>query len=272
MYYDVETYREVYDKTYSEIKNYNFHNLVKDIYVDIYAAYVDGKILDAGCGEGIHLKRMLKNGHDAFGIELSSVCCEKYLADVPHENIDILNFAKKGKYFDGLICMDVLEHIPYENIDDIIISLSRMAKSAFFGIANHSDVLNGVELHLIQQDSSWWIEILKKYYKKVYFIGDQFEGKFYYIYCTNQENENKFYIEVNSILKTCVEIDSDRMHLLNIYNEKKIEITQLNTKIIQQDNTIRLMYQELESIKHSRGYRLLVKYRIWRDKIKELFI
>lgn len=271
MNYKVDVYKNIYDNTYNKVENYNFHNLVKDIYVDVYAAYVNGRILDAGCGEGIHLKRMLRNGYNAFGIELSTVCCEKYLCDVPHENTDILSFSQKGEYFDGLICMDVLEHIPYENINDTIESLSKIADSAFFGIANHSDVLNGIELHLIQKGYDWWLNTLKKHYKIVQFITEQFDSKFFYIYCSNHENISKFYSDVNNILKRCISIDNERIRLLSMYEEGRSAINKLNNNIIQKDNQIFELNEELNNICNTRGYRLLVKYRLWRDRVKEIF-
>lgn len=256
MNYKKDMFQSIYDNTYSSIENYNFHNLVKDMYVDVYAAYINGKILDAGCGEGIHLKRMLKNGHDAYGIELSKVCCEKYLKDVPHENSDIIGFAKKGQIFDGLICMDVLEHIPYENIDETIFSLSKMSNSAFYGIANHSDVLNGVQLHLIQENNNWWKEELSKYYKNVIFITDQFNGLFYYFYCYNKDcSYNSFYNRVNSLIKGCICIDDEREKAIaQIKQEKKNnkdnEII-LKNKINYLENTIKQKDIQILSIEQN---------------------
>lgn len=188
--------KDTYDFVYRERSNeYNFFNEIKNLSVDAYATLLvgrGGKILDAGCGEGIHLKRLLGKGFNAFGIELSSVCCQEFLQDTPHENIDILSFAKKNQEkFDSLICMDVLEHIPYDSIGITIASLSTLSTNAFFGIANHSDIYKGKQLHLIQEGVEWWTKELSKYYSNVYFLGEQFEGLFYYFYCENHLQKNK---------------------------------------------------------------------------------
>ena len=185
----------IYDNIYATVKNYNFYDDIKNKYVDAFANLIDGKIIDAGCGEGIHLKRLLTKGYDVFGIEISEVCCENFLKNIPHENIDILSYCNKGKKFDGLICMDLLEHLDPSQIEETVESLSGIAPTAFFGIANHSDVINGVELHLIREDSLWWRGLLGKYYSKCYILSElsytSNEKIFFMIYCSNDESIQK---------------------------------------------------------------------------------
>lgn len=185
----------IYDNIYATVKNYNFYDDIKNKYVDAFAKLIDGKIVDAGCGEGIHLKRLLTKGYDVFGIEISEVCCENFLKNMPHENIDILSYCNKGKKFDGLICMDLLEHIDPSQIEETVESLSGIAPTAFFGIANHSDIINGVELHLIRQDSLWWSGLIGKYYRKCYILSElsyaSNEKIFFMIYCSNDDSIEK---------------------------------------------------------------------------------
>ena len=172
--------KNVYDKIYSVNLDYNFHYPPKDLMVDLYAQMVGGKILDAGCGQGIHLRRLLENGVDAFGVEMSEVCCQKYLYDLPHENSDICSFAAQSdQQFDGIVCFDVLEHIPVELINKTIESLATLAPSALLGLANHSDIQCGEELHLVQEDIEWWIRKLSPYYSAVYPIVTYFGGRFF---------------------------------------------------------------------------------------------
>ena len=282
MEYSTETYKRIYDDAYTAIDNYNYHNVVKDIYVDVYAAYVNGKILDAGCGEGIHLKRMISSGHDAFGIELSTVCCDKYLQDIPHKNIDILSYAREGHSFDGLICMDVLEHIPPENINETLMALSKLSNSAFLGIANHSDIINGVELHLIREDKNWWNKILHKYYKNVHFLTEQFDGKFYYFYCSVHEQEDSFYFKINDIIRQAIKIDEERIEAIEAAQKNKKEnsvltnehvslqkklselenaIRELNEKIAHDSIVIAKKENEIKDIYDSRGWLWLQRFR-----------
>ena len=67
--------------------------------------------------------------------------------------------------FDLLTCLDVMEHIEKKYVNNIIQNFSRISNYAVLSIANHSDILNGVELHLIQEDMSFWKPLLENYFK-----------------------------------------------------------------------------------------------------------
>ncbi len=200
--------KKVYDGIYEKIDNYNFYDNTKNKYVDAFAKNIKGRILDAGCGEGIHLKRLLLNGCDVFGVEISEVCYDKFLKDLPCENTDILSYTKKHIKYDGVICMDVLEHIDPSEVEETVSQLSKSAPQAMFGIANHSDVLNGVELHLIREDRSWWVNLLLKYYSRC-FVVNSFsycsEDKiFFMIYCDNNQERNGHSLLSDENKKTCI--------------------------------------------------------------------
>jgi 2-polyprenyl-3-methyl-5-hydroxy-6-metoxy-1,4-benzoquinol methylase len=136
-------------------------------YVIDFTRTVDGKVLDAGCGRGSVLRHMLDNGVDVFGVELSKSACDMYLQGVPHANADIISWADQGHTYDGLVCTDVLEHIPPDQIDGVIDALSRLSPRGLLGIANHSSIHNGHELHVIQKGHRWWMAKLGEKFSKV---------------------------------------------------------------------------------------------------------
>lgn len=202
----MDTSKDIYDKIYAFNSNYNFHYPPKDVIVDLYAKSVGGYILDAGCGQGIHLRRMLENGIDAFGIEISTICCQKYLGGLPHENIDICSFASQSeRLFNGIVCCDVLEHIPLGRLDETIESLTSLAPSALLGLANHSDIQCGEELHLIQEDIEWWTRKLSLFYSFVYPVASYFDGKFFCVEVSQLSSidqlESKWRRENGSVLQ-----------------------------------------------------------------------
>jgi len=131
------------------------------------------KALDVGCGRGHYLKYLLKKGYTLTGLEPSNYVFEKDLKGLPviKGTIDDI----KDQY-DALFAMDVLEHIAPEDIDGQLEKLAKHAPKALYGIANHSDVWDGVELHLIQQPAIWWFEKLRNYYSEVQIVeqGDRF--------------------------------------------------------------------------------------------------
>lgn len=184
--------QDIYDAVYTDIDNYNYFDYLKNSIVDLFCQVYKGEVLDAGCGQGIHLKRLLACEVSVFGIELSEVCCNKYLKGFPHKNSDIVSFSQNNKQFKAIICMDVLEHIPLSDLSENLTALSRMLKkggAVLFFIANHSDKINGIELHLIQEDEHWWKEKLEQFFPHVTFLTSQFQGRGFYFFCCKEITE-----------------------------------------------------------------------------------
>jgi 2-polyprenyl-3-methyl-5-hydroxy-6-metoxy-1,4-benzoquinol methylase len=142
-------------------------NAEKLPYVLEFVRSIDGNILDAGCGRGSVLRFMLNNGIDAFGIELSKAACDMYLGDLPHANADIASWASQGVTYGGLVCLDVLEHVPEDQIDDVLDGLAKLAPTGLLGIANHSSIHNGHELHVLQRSRAWWDRKLRAFFSTV---------------------------------------------------------------------------------------------------------
>jgi len=188
---EIEIQKSVYDRIYQNAEGYNKFDSRKNLYVDVYARSIDGPVLDAGCGEGIHLKRLIAAQVDAFGIDLSEVCCQKFLAGIPHRNEDIIAHAQGDARYSGAICMDVLEHIPPDLLEATLEALATLSPSVLLGIANHSDFQEGVELHPIQEDSSWWLDRLGAHFSRCELIQEfQYPGgepRFFLIECDRED-------------------------------------------------------------------------------------
>lgn len=189
----------VYDDVFTNDAGFDvldISNEPKLKYVLSFAKSVDGTVLDAGCGRGSVLRHMLDNGVDAFGVELSKSACEMYLQNVPHANADIISWADQGHTYPGLICTDVLEHIPPDQIEGVIEALARLAPRGLLGIANHSSIHNGHELHVIQKGHKWWVSKLQARFGKVVVVPpaaddavliDHFKAdRFFFIQVENQ--------------------------------------------------------------------------------------
>jgi 2-polyprenyl-3-methyl-5-hydroxy-6-metoxy-1,4-benzoquinol methylase len=175
--------RDLYNKIYTLNGNYN-HNLdYKLVHVLKFVEGIKGKILDAGCGEGYYLRGLLKEGYDVYGVELSEVCCKMHLEKIPHECSSIIEHALKNIKYEAVICSDVLEHISYEEVEANILALASMASKALIGVANHSEIQQGHELHIIQENELYWEDLLSKYYKNVYLI--RLSDRFYFFNCEN---------------------------------------------------------------------------------------
>lgn len=217
------TLKDIYDSIYLNTEKYNFYDEMKNCVVDLFCSTVNGRVLDVGCGEGIHLKRINSKGVDAFGIELSTVCCQKYLQTTPHKNIDILSFSKERDIFEGAICMDVLEHIPYSEINENIEAIKKIIDpqkgQVLFCIANHSDVQQGEELHLIQENYQWWSSKLSASFPFVHYLGQQFGGRCFYFVCAVSERfeSSVQFTLISEAISRLLEINQKKENLITEY-------------------------------------------------------
>ena len=157
----VEGYKLSNGKTRTSEKAYNgkstliFAKLIKDI-------ILKNKIitmLDYGCGKGFFYKnpsnqnglkiKSLKNYWN-IDIDLYDPCFEE------NANLD------ENKYYDLVICIDVLEHIPTNDIDWILEKLLNKAKKyLFINVACHPAIAllpNGENAHVNIQEPKWWHE------------------------------------------------------------------------------------------------------------------
>jgi hypothetical protein len=63
-------------------------------------------------------------------------------------------------------CTDVMEHIPTEDVDRVLVNILQAAQHVFFQISCEDDVcgaLIGQPLHLTVQPYAWWLEKLQKF-------------------------------------------------------------------------------------------------------------
>lgn len=122
-------------------------------------------VLNIGSGKGNLEKVLLKRNN----LKIISCDLDNFLENViPHQfiRIDLSNYETLESLpkVDALTCLDVLEHIEEKHLDYIFSKLSSLSNNLFFTIANHSDVINGIELHLIQKPKNYWDIILQKYF------------------------------------------------------------------------------------------------------------
>lgn len=125
-------------------------------------SYTD--VVDLGCGRGYYIKPLLNSSVRVMGVEPSHYLITYDLKGLPVTESGILFY--NGKH-EAMYCMDVLEHIEPSQLDETLQKLTQIAKHGLFGIANHSDIWQEQELHLIQEDSDWWKTKLKQHFKKV---------------------------------------------------------------------------------------------------------
>jgi len=89
-------------------------------------AYLDGllpeeHILDAGCGEGVLVKEYRMRGYEIVGVDLN------YDSEYVRQG-SILELDYSDAIFDHVLCLDVLEHLSYDEQERAIAEFDRVLK------------------------------------------------------------------------------------------------------------------------------------------------
>jgi predicted TPR repeat methyltransferase len=118
------------------------------------------KVLDFGCAKGFFVKGLRRLGVDAYGVDISKYAIKNADKEVK-KYVKLVNGNIKGNY-KWIISKDVLEHISYGEIDDVLQILYNVGQKMFFIIPlgkNKRFIIPEYEsdiTHSIREPLSWW--------------------------------------------------------------------------------------------------------------------
>ena len=139
--------------------------------ITYFGITADARILDFGCAKGysVHGLRML--GYEAYGVDVSEYAISKAPKEVNGYVKKIEPFEPLNAQFDWIICKDILEHLPYDKIDE---QLQIFAES-LHGIGGlivmvplgdgekyYIDAYENDATHIIRENLQWWTDKLTK--------------------------------------------------------------------------------------------------------------
>jgi hypothetical protein len=164
-------YKTVYTDIFKNNINYNYPSSVSYEKAINYFKIVNNtkkieKIADVGSGRGNLIKEINKIYKDKiYSYDLECYYDTTEYNNVLFKQINLCDnsFVELEKV-DFLFCLDVLEHLEENKIKNILKTFSKFSNYSFFTIANHSDIIGGVELHLIQKNHFYWDEIINNYF------------------------------------------------------------------------------------------------------------
>jgi ubiquinone/menaquinone biosynthesis C-methylase UbiE len=87
------------------------------------------KLLDVGCGGGVHIKHYLKTGAKCSGIDLSDTMIELAKKNCPNADFKVGSMLKlpyKSNSFDIITCSLAIDYV--ENLDKVLKEMSRVLK------------------------------------------------------------------------------------------------------------------------------------------------
>lgn len=152
-----------------------------DYLIPVFLSHFENQIkpndshLDFGCGTGRSALPLLSARMDVHLVDISENCLDP--------DIFLLQLKKTIHFTQGCLwdlpsqlkpakwitCMDVLEHLPQDKVDEALRGMSiRMTQGGFFSIYLQDEQFGqkvGQKLHLTVQPASWWIKRISKYFK-----------------------------------------------------------------------------------------------------------
>lgn len=121
------------------------------------AAYDDARTaLDFGCGNGHAVRAMRAAGHEWFGLEYSQAAFDKYLAEPWFFVGETTQFA--DRQFDLLYSTEVLEHVPPDNVEEVIADLARITDRYMFLTISLRPSSQNNRFHCTLRPRAWWEE------------------------------------------------------------------------------------------------------------------
>jgi cyclopropane fatty-acyl-phospholipid synthase-like methyltransferase len=184
-------YKSVYQTAFSDVYYSNNHHIQYDYVVQKLKTMFNPddtfELIDVGSGRG-QLLQLVRN--EFKNSILTSVDLQK-IHNVQVNYFIECDLSSKSdrlslltKKYDVLVCTDVLEHLDKSFIVDVFDTFLKLSNKSILAIANHSDILNGLELHTIQEDNQWWESHIKTFYS----IDDMvsaYNGRLYMYFVTS---------------------------------------------------------------------------------------
>lgn len=171
----MESYKDFFNQEYYEsgpqsgkslYQNYRWipeltiplaHQIIK--YCDIKEFQ---SVMDFGCAKGYLVYALRLLGIECFGVDISRYAISQAPKEVS-SYIDLIEpLSDDFRYTEFLLCKDILEHIPYENIDKQMDVLYNSCDKIFAIIPlgeNGKYIIPAYELdksHFIRENQQWW--------------------------------------------------------------------------------------------------------------------
>jgi len=161
--YSQRSLSELYRRLYRET-DYGEKDPRARYFVDLVRMYIQkgSRILDVGCGRGILMRELLKEGYQVEGVEITGPLPEHENLVVHYLPVQSLNGLEP---YDAVIASDTLEHIPPKELIPAIEKIVQLSGNYIFvsvpDKAAHNPLLDHPirNIHLIVKKLDWWLDL-----------------------------------------------------------------------------------------------------------------
>lgn len=165
--FNEDYYERGIEKGVSGYTNYSYMPTRSYEEASSFSNIVYGKVLDYGCAKGYLVHALRQLGVDAWGFDISDYAVENAHPPVK----EYINNPNQPKLFDFIICKDVMEHVPEEQIPlvlkDMQNKLSVLGEIIFVIPLGDNNIfrIREYELdvtHVTKKDEDWWINTFRE--------------------------------------------------------------------------------------------------------------
>ena len=152
-------YAKEYDEYWSRPDRWQCHSFTsaEPLVQQIETLCGRGSVLDAGCGMGLLVRKLVACGIDAHGVDTAARPIEQGNRDLPgHYHLgSITSLPFPDDSFDTVISTDCLEHLTEADAPVALRELHRVCRRfAFISLATRID--RDGRWHLCIHDRAWW--------------------------------------------------------------------------------------------------------------------
>ena len=167
-----DIYEKLWDTPRFRVEK-NRSNLHLDIFTGLISEVIPhASVIDWGCGKGAKTALLEDRGYSVVGCNdiAGNSLDEEMKTRFPFFEAQPLHLASPQKATLSF-CVDVMEHLPEEEIIPALINISKYTtKFAFFAIDCFEDEWNGYNLHETIRPPEYWFELLLNHFGRASFL------------------------------------------------------------------------------------------------------
>lgn len=120
-------------------------------------------IMDFGAGKGTLDLALRKAGYGVIMLDIAENCLDRDVREaldefLTFEQVCLWHDDMQGLRADGVICIDVLEHLPQQHVGTVARYIRETAPHGYCNAALFPHKVNGRELHLTLKKPAWWFQ------------------------------------------------------------------------------------------------------------------
>ena len=156
---------------YDEFYEHDLGNIQRGrgMWKHILKMYEFIKGLDVGCGRANGVQWAREQGANVFGCDISSSAVKCWKERGVEEYCKVASADRlpyEDNEFDMVLCSEVMEHIPEENVSGVLNEILRVGSDKFYFtialVPEAIPVAGLVQSHICLQSTKWWIEKMEE--------------------------------------------------------------------------------------------------------------